>query len=116
MVGDPTQPGSYVVRVKVAGGVKLLPHLHPEDRVYTVISGAFYIGFGTVFDEAKLQAFAPGSVIILPGNPPHFHWAVSGEYITQVTGSGPLGIDYVDAKNDPRVNGDRAAPSENTVP
>ena len=105
VVGDPTQPGPYVVRVKVAGGVKLLPHIHPEDRVYTVISGVFYIGFGTVFDEAKLQAFAPGSIVILPGNTPHFHWAASGEYITQLSGSGPLGINYVDAKNDPRTNG-----------
>lgn len=116
VVGDPSRPGPYVVRVKVAGGVKLLPHIHPEDRVYTVISGVFYIGFGTVFDEAKLQAFAPGSIVILPGNTPHFHWAASGDYITQVTGFGPLGIDYVDAKNDPRLKGDRAAASDNSAP
>ena len=24
----------------------------------------------------------------------HFHWAKSGEYVTQVSGIGPLGIDY----------------------
>ncbi|WP_156404748.1 hypothetical protein [Sphingomonas sp. Root241] len=34
VVADPTRPDPYVVRVKVAGGIKLLPHTHPEDRVY----------------------------------------------------------------------------------
>jgi len=107
VVGDPTKPGPYVVRVKVSGGVKLQPHTHPEDRVYTVISGVFYIGFGSVFDAAELNAYGPGSIVILPHDTPHFHWAVSGEYITQVSGAGPLGIDYIDAKNDPRLARDR---------
>ncbi|KLD64909.1 cupin domain-containing protein [Dyella japonica] len=102
VVGDPKQPGPYVVRVKVPAGVKLMPHTHPEDRIYTVISGVFYIGLGKTFDESKLVAYGPGSVIVLPGNTPHFHWAKSGEYVTQVSGYGPLGIDYVDANNDPR--------------
>jgi hypothetical protein len=54
--------------------------------------------------------------VILPGNTPHFPWAASGEYITQVTGSGPLGIDYVDTRNDSRLKGDRAAASDNSAP
>ena len=32
VVGDPTKPGPYTVRVKVPAGVKLLPHKHPEDH------------------------------------------------------------------------------------
>ena len=102
LVGDTTQPGPYVVRVRVPAGVKLLPHIHPEDRVYTVISGVFYIGLGHTFEPGKLEAYPPGSVIVLPGGTAHFHWARSGEYITQVSGNGPLGIDYIDPKNDPR--------------
>jgi hypothetical protein len=35
-------------------------------------------------------------------NTSHFRWAKSGEYITQVTAIGPLGIDYVDLGDDPR--------------
>ncbi len=31
-----------------------------------------------------------------------FHWAKSGEYITQVTAIGPLGLEYVYMKDDPR--------------
>lgn len=102
VVGQPSKEGPYTIRVKVPHGVKLMPHKHPEDRVYTVISGVFYIGLGEEFDADKLQAYAPGSVIILPGNTPHFHWAKSGEYISQVTAIGPLGLEFVNPKDDLR--------------
>ena len=102
VVGEPSKPGPYVIRVKVPSGVKLMPHKHPEDRIYTVISGVFYIGLGDQFDADKLQAYPPGSVIVLPGNTPHFHWARSGEYISQVTAIGPLSLEYLDPLDDPR--------------
>jgi quercetin dioxygenase-like cupin family protein len=102
--GEPSASGPYVIRVKAPSGVKLMPHRHPEDRVYTVISGVFYIGLGDQFDTDKLQAYAPGSVIVLPGNTSHYHWAKSGEYVTQVTAIGLLGLEYMDAKDDPRNN------------
>ena len=75
VVGEPSEPGPCVVRVKVPSGVKLMPYKHPEDRIYTVMSGVFYI---------------------------QFHWAKSGEYITQVTGIGPLGLEYLNPTDDPR--------------
>lgn len=102
LVGDPTKPGPYVIRVKLPADVKMMPHQHPEDRIYTVLSGVFYIGLGDVFDAEKLMAFAPGSVIVLPGGQSHFHWAKSGEYVTQVSAIGPLGLKYVDPACDPR--------------
>jgi quercetin dioxygenase-like cupin family protein len=92
----PTRSGS------VPHGVKLLPHRHPEDRVYTVISGVFYIGLGDQFNPDKLEAYPAGSVIVLPGNTSHFHWAKSSEYVTQVTAIGPLGLEYLSANDDPR--------------
>jgi hypothetical protein len=81
VVGQPSEPGPYTIRVKAPHGEKLMPHKHPEDRVYP-----------------------PGAVIILPGNTPHFHWAKSGEYVTQITAMGPLGLEYLSAKDDPRNN------------
>ena len=60
---DARQP--VIQRIVYAG---LMPHWHPEDRVYTVISGVFYIGLGDEFDADKLQAYSPGSVIVLPGD------------------------------------------------
>ena len=102
LVGEPLKAGPYVVRVKVPAGVKLMPHRHPEDRIYTVISGVFYIGLGSRFDGNQVSAYPPGSLIVLPGDTPHFHWAKSGEYVTQVTAIGPLGLEYLDPSDDPR--------------
>lgn len=102
IVGRPSEPGPYTIRVRVPGGVKLMPHRHSEDRIYTVISGVFYIGLGDEFDAGKLEAYPPGAVIVLPGNTSHFHLAKSGEYISQVTAIGPLGLEYVNSKDDPR--------------
>jgi quercetin dioxygenase-like cupin family protein len=101
LVGHPSEPGLYVIRVKVPSGVKLMPHRHPEDRVYTVISGVFYIGLGDRFDADELEAHPPGSVVVLPGGTPQFRWARSGEDVSQVTAIGPLGLDYVDSHDDP---------------
>lgn len=105
VTGEPSQAGPYTIRIKVPGGVRLMPHRHPEDRLYTVISGVFYVGLGDRFDAEKLGAYPPGTAILLPGNTSHFHWAKSGEYITQVSAIGPLGLEYVDSKNDPRNAG-----------
>jgi quercetin dioxygenase-like cupin family protein len=102
VVGEPSEPGPYVIRVNIPSSVKVMPHRHPEDRVYTVMEGVFYIGLGEQFDGDKLRAYPPGSVVVLPGDTPHFHWAKSGGYVTQVTAIGPLGLEYVDSKDDPR--------------
>jgi quercetin dioxygenase-like cupin family protein len=105
LVGQTSERAPYVIRVRVPHGVKLMPHRHPEDRVYTVISGVFYIGLGDQFDADKLQAYPPGSVIVLPGNTAHFHWAKASEYVTQVNAIGPLGLEYIDSDDDPRCEG-----------
>ncbi len=105
LVGHPSEAGPYTIRVRVPQGVKLMPHRHPEDRVYTVISGVFYMGLGDRFNPDALQAYPPGSVIVLPGNTSHFHWAKSSEYVAQVTAIGPLGLEYISATDDPRNHG-----------
>ena len=58
LVGQPSEPGPYVIRVKVPYDVKLMPHRHPEDRIYTVMSGVFYIGLGDQFDGSKVQGLS----------------------------------------------------------
>jgi hypothetical protein len=78
LVGQPSERGPYVIGVKAPAGVKLMPHRHPEDRIYTVMSGVFYIGLGDPFDGDQVKAYPPGSVVIPPGDTPHFHWAKSG--------------------------------------
>ncbi len=102
LVGHPTEAGPYLIRVRAPLGAKLMPHRHPEDRIYTVMSGVFYIGFGDKFDSSAVTAYPPGTVLVLPGDTWHFHWAKSGEYVTQVSAIGPLGLEYADASDDPR--------------
>ena len=74
----------------------MMPHKHPKDRIYTVMSVVFYIGLGEAFDESKLMAYAPGSVVVLPASLPFC------EYVTQISAIGPLGLEYVDGRDDPR--------------
>jgi quercetin dioxygenase-like cupin family protein len=102
LYGNPGKPGLYVTRVKQPDDYKIQAHTHPEERVYTVMSGTFYIGFGATFDPGKLMAFPPGSMLVVPANAPHFHWTRSGEAVVQISGTGPSGIAYVDRADDPR--------------
>jgi hypothetical protein len=101
VVGEPSKPGPYVIPVEAPSAVKLTPHRHPEDRIYTVMSGVFYVGLGEQFDGDKVEAYPLGSVIVVPGDTWRFHWAKSGEYVTQVTAIGPLGLEYLDPDDDP---------------
>src|SRR5262249_42437712 len=100
--GDPRKPGLYATRVKLPADYRIEPHTHPEERIYTVISGTFYIGFGDKFDPERLHAFPAGSLFVVPANASHFHWMRSGEAIVQISGVGPSGIDYADHADDPR--------------
>lgn len=100
--GDPRKAAPYITRVKLPDGYKIAPHSHPEERVYTVISGTFYIGFGDRFDPSRLKAFPQGSVFVVPAHASHFHWMRSGEAVVQISGVGPTGIGYVDPDDDPR--------------
>jgi len=65
LVGEPPQAGPYLIRVKVPPGVKLMPHKHPEDRIYTVISGVFYVGLGDRFDEEGLRTLSHQPFLLL---------------------------------------------------
>jgi quercetin dioxygenase-like cupin family protein len=93
LIGDPTKRRPYVIRVRVPPGVSLAPHKDAEDCVYTVLSGIFYIGLGVTFDERRLVGYGVGSVIAMPGGQAHFHRAMAGEYIVQVSAIGPLGLE-----------------------
>jgi succinate dehydrogenase flavin-adding protein (antitoxin of CptAB toxin-antitoxin module) len=95
-----TQPAGTLLRVKVPSGVKMMPHRHPEDR----------IALGGKFDGDKVKAYPPGCVVILPRETPHFHWAKFGEYVTQVTAIGPLGLEDMNSKDDPRNRSSQEKP------
>ncbi len=100
--GDPTKAGLYVTRLRSPAGLKVMPHTHPEDRIYTVLSGTLYIGYGDAFDEAKLQAYPKGSVIYLPAKLSHFQYARSDGYEIQISGIGPTDLTFLNPSDDLR--------------
>jgi hypothetical protein len=51
LYGDPTKAGVYVQRTKLAPGVKVIPHWHPDEWRTAVV-------LGEQWDESKLKASA----------------------------------------------------------
>src|SRR3989441_7561835 len=70
--GDPNKTGLYTIQLTVPANTRIEAHTHPDDRVATVISGTWQIGYGTAFDEKKLKALVPGSFYMEPPNVAHF--------------------------------------------
>lgn len=100
--GDPTKPGLYATRLRAPNGLKVLPHTHPEDRIYTVLSGTLYLGIGEKWDESKLVAYPQGSVIFLPAKMSHFQYSKSGEYVIQINAEGPTDLTFINPADDLR--------------
>ena len=97
VVGNPAARAPYVVFARYRAGVKVAPHSHPDQRIVTVLSGTFYAGHGVKFDESKLKALKPGTVMIIPANAPHYGWAKDGPVLLEETGFGPTRIDVLKA-------------------
>ena len=91
IMGDPTKPGLYVVRVKFPPGVFSRNHFHPEDRHVVVLKGTWYTGTGDEFAPDKTVGLKPGSYMMHPAGGHHFDGAKDEEVILQIIGIGPSG-------------------------
>jgi quercetin dioxygenase-like cupin family protein len=95
LVGDPTKPGPYTVRLTYPDGFTLAPHSHPDAREVTILSGTWLTGYGVKFDEAKLKELPAGSFYTEPAKLPHFV-KTKGSVMIQVSGVGPSARQFVD--------------------
>ena len=86
LFGDSSQGGTWIDRVKIPGGARVLSHTHPQDELVTVIEGTWYLGEGTKFDSAKLKGYPAGSFIVIPAGIPHFVAAKEGTVVIQLSG------------------------------
>ena len=102
VVGQPAEPGPYVIRVKVPSGVKLMPHRHPEDRVYTVISGVFYIGLGNDSTTKSWTRIHPARSSCSPAAPPTSTGHNPVNTSPRSPRSGRLGSNTSTPEDDPR--------------
>ena len=98
--GDPSQPGLYVVRLKMPAGYVIAPHWHPTDEHVTVLSGTFALGMGEKFDKASMKELPVGGYGLLPAEMRHFAMAKT-DAIVQVHGQGPFQLTYVNPADDP---------------
>ena len=96
LLGDSRQGGTWVDRVKIPAGKRVLAHTHPQDEPVTVIEGTWYLGGGTKFDSTKLKGYPAGTFILIPAGVPHFVAAKDGTVIVQVNGNGKFQTDYVE--------------------
>jgi pimeloyl-ACP methyl ester carboxylesterase/quercetin dioxygenase-like cupin family protein len=100
--GDPDQAGVYTIMLRVPAHTRIAAHSHRDDRVATVISGTWHIGYGDKFDPAKLKALPPGSFYTEPPGQSHFAETGDEDVVVQITGFGPSSTEYVDPTQDPR--------------
>ena len=101
LVGNPSSPGPYTVRLKFPAGYKLAPHTHPDHREVTILSGTWYTGYGEKFVQATLKALPAGSFYTEPANVAHFV-EVREPVTIQVRGTGPSGRRFVDPSDNPK--------------
>jgi hypothetical protein len=99
--GDPAKPELYTILLKVAANTKIPAHLHPDERVGTVVSGTWYFGYGDQFTEKQLKKLPPGSVYTEVKNKNHFAMTGKEPVIVALTGYGPSGVTYVNPADDP---------------
>jgi quercetin dioxygenase-like cupin family protein len=88
LFGDSSNDGTWIDRVKIPGGARVLAHTHPQDEVVTVIEGTWYLGEGARFDSAKLKGYPAGSFIVIPAGIPHFAAAKESTVVVQLSGIG----------------------------
>lgn len=106
MAGDPTQPGQFVIRLKVPAGFRVARHWHPTEEHLTVIEGDLTLDMGEGAQQ-RSATFGPGDYVLLPMRMQHAA-STSGGLVLQVHGPGPFEINYVDPKDDPRKRAPQA--------
>lgn len=103
LVGDPTRPGPYVVRMHVDAGYAIGLHAHPaEDEHLTVLSGSLHVSTGVAGSGAAELELPAGSVVVVPAGTPHRLWTTEETEI-QMSGIGPRAYRYLDLAEDRRA-------------
>ena len=94
LVGDPSKPGPYTLRLKFPPGYKLPPHTHPDAREVTILSGTLYTAYWDGTKTTTLKELPAGSFYTEPSNIIHVVEAREPTMI-QVSGIGPSGRRFV---------------------
>lgn len=95
VMGDPAQPGPYVIRLTVPANTSIQPHTHRDDRTAIVVSGTWYFGYGRLHDAAAEKALPPGSFYTEPAGVAHYAETKDAAVTVYITGVGPSDTKFV---------------------
>jgi len=91
LVGNPDEPGIYVMRIEFGPGATTSPHFHDQDRYITVISGVWGFGRGASGDCAQTVPMSEGAFVMHPKGAVHYDGSCNGEpVVVQIMGMGPV--------------------------
>jgi len=96
LFGDSSEGGTWIDRVKIPAGARVLAHTHAQDELVTVIEGTWYLGEGVKFEAAKLKGYPAGSFIVIPAGTPHFVAGRQGPVVVQLNGIGKFQTNYLE--------------------
>ncbi len=93
ILGDPGEPGRYVMRVTFAPGTGTRPHFHDQTRQITVIEGTWWVALGpdaATHDPSKMVPVKAGTFLYEPPNGIHYDQARDEAVTVQISGMGPV--------------------------
>jgi quercetin dioxygenase-like cupin family protein len=93
LVGDPSKPGLYVIRIIWEPGQGSRPHYHDQARLITVLEGTWYVSTGAaadVYDPDQMTPVKAGTFIYEPPLGHHYDMAKDQRVVVQITGMGPV--------------------------
>ena len=104
--GDPSADGPFTMRIRFPAGYTIPLHTHPVVERVTVLEGTLYFGVGSSFDRDRAQALGAGALAVMDVGVPMYGFTTDEPAVIQINGSGPWGIAYLDAADDPRQASD----------
>ena len=102
LVGDPSKPGVFIVRLKFPPHYPIPAHTHPFTEVITVLKGKLGNGMGQKLDKKQGEILNVGDSFVLPTHHAHYVWTEDDETEVELIATGPWDITYIDPKDDPR--------------
>jgi quercetin dioxygenase-like cupin family protein len=101
LLGDPSKPGPFVLRIWAPPHSVVPPHTHNAPEMLTVISGEMYHEMGPKLDKKGGDSVKAGGFVYLPAQMAHSTWTGDEITVVQVSGTGPFGINYINPADDP---------------
>jgi quercetin dioxygenase-like cupin family protein len=99
--GDPSKAGFYAILLFVPPHTTIQSHSHRDDRIATVVSGEWRLGYGNHFDASLLKKLPAGSVYSEPGGDNHFAQTNADPVVVEISGYGPTDTRYFNPLDDP---------------